>query len=99
MDDQFGTTGKQFCDATSRHLPTRLTGDRLAFLGAQRAYLVIRNEGPATFLLDKQSTPGAYQLSANEVAWGTFYINKVFVTADADTFVDVAVGDPTGLIP
>jgi hypothetical protein len=45
------------------------------------------------------TTPGAYLLSAQQVVWGTFNINNVFVTADGDTFVDVAVSDPAGILP
>jgi hypothetical protein len=72
--------------------------------GVTKAYLVIRNEGPGNLFIGQNSqltisTPGAYQLSANQVVWGTFNINNVFVTADADTFVDVAVSDPAGLLP
>lgn len=72
--------------------------------GVTTAYLVIRNEGPGELFIGQNnhltiSTPGAYLLGANQVVWGTFNINNVFVTADADTFVDVAVSDPAGFVP
>jgi hypothetical protein len=72
--------------------------------GVTATYLVIRNEGPGNLFIGQNSqltisTPGAYQLSATQVVWGTFNINNIFVTADADTFVDVAVSNPVGLVP
>jgi hypothetical protein len=72
--------------------------------GITKAYLVIRNQGPGGLYIGQNSqltiaTPGAYFLSAQQVVWGTFNINNVFVTADADAFVDVAVSDPVGFLP
>jgi hypothetical protein len=72
--------------------------------GITTAYLVIQNEGPGNLFIGQNnqlaiSTPDAYQLSATQVVWGTFNIKNIFVTADADTFVDVAVSSPAGLVP
>jgi hypothetical protein len=85
---------------SSQQLAKRLIADP----GVITAYLVIRNEGRGNLFIGQNNqltilTPGAYQLSATQVVWGTFNINNIFVTADSDTFVDVAVSNPAGLVP
>ena len=72
--------------------------------GITTAYLVIRNQGPGGLYIGQNnhltiSTPGAYLLTAQQVVWGTFNINNIFVTADSDTFVDVAISNSAGLLP